>query len=170
MKATIKFAALVLMCAGAAHGAGDEGNISLATANQIIESAIKQARAADSNPVAVVVVDRGGHLVAVQREDGAGNMRPVLSTRKAQSSLLLNISSATLARFSENNPQTFDILQQSLDGQIVAIPGGVIIRDKDGMPIGAAGISGGSLSEEVDFLSNAIRQVGLVPDAGPPAQ
>ena len=151
-----------------AEAAGDEGNISLATANKIIASTLGHAHDAESTPVAVVIVDRGGHLVAVQREDGSGNMRPILSMRKATTSLLLNISSAALASFSVSNARTFDILQQGLDGKIVAIPGGVIIRDQDGAPIGAVGISGGSLSEEVEFVSKAIREAGLVPDPGPP--
>ena len=66
-----------------AEAAGDEGNISLATANKIIASTLGHAHDAESTPVAVVIVDRGGHLVAVQREDGSGNMRPILSMRKA---------------------------------------------------------------------------------------
>jgi len=153
-----------------AVAAGDEGNISLATANKIIAATIEQAREAESTPVAVVIVDRGGHMVAVQREDGSGNMRPILSLRKATTSLLLNISSGTLAGFSERQARTFDILQTGLDNEIMAIPGGVIIRDKDNAPIGAVGISGGSLSEEVEFVVKAIEGVGLVPDAGPPPQ
>jgi uncharacterized protein GlcG (DUF336 family) len=168
---TISVAVLVLMSSfNIAHASGDDGNISLATANKIIAATLKHAHEAKSTPVAVVVVDRGGHIVAIQREDGSGNMRPVLSLGKATSSLLLNIPSAALSRFSNTNARTFDLLQQSMDGKIVAIAGGVIIRDKNGAPIGAVGISGGSLSEEVDFVSDAIKEVGLVPDAGPPVE
>jgi glc operon protein GlcG len=161
---------LILSPLNTALAAGDDGNISLATANKIIAATLEQARVAESTPVAVVVVDRGGHMVALQREDGSGNIRPILSLRKATTSLLLNISSGTLAAFSENQARTFDLLQTGLDNQIMAIPGGVIIRDKNKAPIGAVGISGGSLSEEVDFVINAIEGVGLVPDAGPPAE
>lgn len=165
---TILSSFLLAFSINVAQAAGDEGNISLATANKIIASTLGHAHDAESTPVAVVIVDRGGHLVAVQREDGSGNMRPILSMRKATTSLLLNISSAALANFSVSNARTFDILQQGLDGKIVAIPGGVIIRDQNGAPIGAVGISGGSLSEEVEFVSKAIEEAGLVPDAGPP--
>jgi len=44
-------------------------------ASIIIDTAIAEARARSLAPLAVAVLDAGGHLVAYKREDGAGIVR-----------------------------------------------------------------------------------------------
>jgi len=48
--------------------------LTLAQANTIINAAINAARASSGPPIAVVVVDDGGHVKASQREDGASDV------------------------------------------------------------------------------------------------
>ena len=57
--------------------------LTLAQANTIINAAIDAARASGGPPIAVVVVDDGGHVKASQREDGAAMFRIDVSLGKA---------------------------------------------------------------------------------------
>ncbi len=57
--------------------------LNLAKANQIIAKALEKAREMKIKPVTVVVLDDGGHLKAMQREDGASMFRFDVATGKA---------------------------------------------------------------------------------------
>jgi len=57
--------------------------LTLAQANKIIESALAVARQGGYRAMAVVVLDEGGHVRAVQREDGASMFRIDIATGKA---------------------------------------------------------------------------------------
>ena len=57
--------------------------LSLAQANKIIAKALEKAREMKIKPVSVVVLDEGGHLKAMQREDGASMFRFDVATGKA---------------------------------------------------------------------------------------
>ena len=57
--------------------------LTLAQANIILAKALEASRAAGYKPMAIVVLDEGGHLKASQREDGAWgdeSWAPVLGT------------------------------------------------------------------------------------------
>ena len=49
--------------------------LSLQQATTIVESALRKARATNCAPLAVAVLDAGGHLKAFAREDGDGQWR-----------------------------------------------------------------------------------------------
>ena len=49
--------------------------VSLAHASTVVDAAIAAARNAGLNPLTVVVLDAGGHMVAVKREDRSGILR-----------------------------------------------------------------------------------------------
>ncbi len=50
-------------------------NLSLAAAAAIVDTALAAARAEAMAPMTVAVLDGGGHLVALKREDGSGILR-----------------------------------------------------------------------------------------------
>ena len=50
--------------------------ITLAQATTIVEATLAKGRELDLHPLTVVVLDPGGHAVALQREDGSGILRP----------------------------------------------------------------------------------------------
>jgi uncharacterized protein GlcG (DUF336 family) len=57
--------------------------LTLAQADTIATETLKSARAHQFAPMTVAVLDAGGHVVVVKREDGAGIMRVELATAKA---------------------------------------------------------------------------------------
>ena len=73
-------------------------DLPLAAANRIVERALEAGRAAGMKPLTVAVLDAGGHPVALQREDGAGILRPEIATGKAWGALGMGESSRALAR------------------------------------------------------------------------
>ena len=118
--------------------------LTLQQASAIVESALKKARESSCAPLAVAVLDDGGHLKTFAREDGAGIIRPQIAFGKAWGALGMGMGSRAFARRLTDNPQQqpfFAALAAMSDGRVVPVPGGVLIRDGSAI-IGAVGISG----------------------------
>ena len=139
--------------------------LSLAQANEIIEKALARAREMKIKPVSVVVLDAGGHLKAMQREDGASMFRFDVATGKAWAAVAMGASSRALAGRAKDNPNFFITLAATAHGKFLPQTGGVLIKDSKGAIIGAAGASGGTGDEDEAVCAFGIEQAGLVPDA-----
>jgi len=61
--------------------------LSLRDATTIVEASLKKGRETSCAPLAVAVLDAGGHLKAFAREDGAGIIRPQIAMGKAWGAL-----------------------------------------------------------------------------------
>src|SRR5215510_2435980 len=119
--------------------------ISLGQAMMIVEAALGKARETRCAPLAVAVLDAGGHLKAFAREDGAAILRPQIAMGKAWGALGMGFGSRTLARRIADQPQQasfFNALGVVSEGRMVPVPGGVLVRDGSREVIGAVGISG----------------------------
>ena len=80
-------------------------DITLQQATAIVEAALRKARETNCAPLAVAVLDAGGHLKAFAREDGAGIIRPQIATGKAWGALGMGVGSRALARRVADQPQ-----------------------------------------------------------------
>ncbi|HWU63012.1 MAG TPA: heme-binding protein [Ensifer sp.] len=116
--------------------------LKLSDANLIVDTALSEARARSFAPLAVAVLDAGGHLVAFKREDGAGIVRFDIAYGKAWGSLGMGFGSRELTERAAKSPTFISILATVSGGRIVPSPGGVLIRATSGEVIGAVGISG----------------------------
>jgi uncharacterized protein GlcG (DUF336 family) len=120
--------------------------VTLKQATTIVEAALRKGREMGCAPLAVAVLDDGGHLKAFAREDGAGIVRPQIAMGKAWGALGMGLGSRTLARrVAEQGPQQqafFAALNAMSGGRVVPAAGGVLIKDPSGSVIGAVGISG----------------------------
>lgn len=116
--------------------------LALSTASTIIDVALAEGRARKLAPLAVAVLDAGGHLVAYKREDGAGIVRFDIAFGKAWGSLGMGFGSRELTERGAKNPTFITVLAAVSGGRMVPSPGGVLIVDKDQRTIGAVGISG----------------------------
>jgi uncharacterized protein GlcG (DUF336 family) len=141
--------------------------LSLEQANKIIAGALKKAREMKIKPVSVVVLDRGGHLQAMQREDGASMFRFDVATGKAWAAVAMGTSSRAVAGRAKDNPNFFITLAATAHGKFLPQIGGVLIRDASGEILGAAGASGGTGEEDEAICAHGIEQAGLVADAKP---
>jgi uncharacterized protein GlcG (DUF336 family) len=141
--------------------------LSLVQANQIIAKALEKAREMKIKPVSVVVLDDGGHLKAMQREDGASMFRFDVATGKAWAAVAMGASSRALAGRAKDNPNFFVTLAATAHGKFLPQTGGVLIRDAKGAILGAAGASGGTGDEDEAVCAYGIEQAGFAADAKP---
>jgi uncharacterized protein GlcG (DUF336 family) len=139
--------------------------ITLKQANTIIEKAFAKAREMKIKPLGVVVLDSGGHVISMQREDGASMFRLDVAQAKAWASVAMGSSSKALGKRAKDNPNFFVSLAAVANGKFVAQVGGVLVKDKDGTIIGAAGGSGGTGEEDEACCVAGIEAAGLTADA-----
>lgn len=116
--------------------------VTLAQANEIIAAALAKGAAIDCRPLTVAVLDAGGHLVALQRQDTSSILRPEIATGKAYGALGMGMASGGLAKVAEERPAFMAALYAASAGRVIPVAGGVLIRDGDQAVIGAVGISG----------------------------
>jgi uncharacterized protein GlcG (DUF336 family) len=140
--------------------------LTLAKSLKIIDSALAKGKELGLKPLAVVVLDAGGHLKAFQREDGASMMRFEIASGKAYGALALGVGSRWLNAQAETRPHFLEGLSAVSGGKIVAIPGGVLVKDSTGAIIGAVGITGDTSDNDEIAAIAGIEAAGLTPDAG----
>jgi uncharacterized protein GlcG (DUF336 family) len=141
-------------------------SVSLDQARAIADAALAAGRAQGFQPLTVAVLDPGGHLVALAREDGSGILRPQIATGKAWGALGMGFGTRELAARAERMPSFVASLSAVSDGRIVPVPGGVLIRDPAGAVLGAVGISGDTSDNDETCAVTAIQATGLTPDTG----
>ncbi|MET1754427.1 heme-binding protein [Novosphingobium sp. RD2P27] len=115
---------------------------SLEQARTVIATTRAKGREMGLNPLTVVVLDAGGHLVGMEREDGAGFGRPDVASGKAAGALAMGVSSRKLGDMAAERPQFMAALSVAWSGKIIPAAGGVLIKDAQGMLLGAVGVSG----------------------------
>ena len=83
--------------------------ISLDQARTVIAATRAKGREMNLNPLTVVVLDAGGHLVAMEREDGSGYGRPDVAGGKAAGALAMKPT----AESARNGAVIFDMVSPS---------------------------------------------------------
>ena len=116
--------------------------LKLKHAETIMDAAIAEARKLNLAPLAVAVLDAGGHVIAFKREDGAGIVRFDIAYGKAWGALGMGFGTREIAARAEKFPAFITSLYAISQGRAVPSPGGVLILDEDRDVIGAVGISG----------------------------
>ncbi|NWA27816.1 heme-binding protein [Pseudomonas gingeri] len=140
--------------------------LTLNVAVSLASQAISAGRAISAAPLTIAVLDGGGHLVTLQREDGASLLRPQIAIGKAWGAIALGKGSRLLALDAQQRPAFVAALNSLGQGSVVPAPGGVLIRDLDGQVIGAIGITGDTSDIDEQCAISAVEALGLVADAG----
>ncbi len=135
--------------------------LSLDHARKILHGAFEKRIDADMNPLAIVVVDAGGHLVAFEREDGVPYGRFNVAHGKAAGALAVGVNSRTLETLAKDRPHFMAGVIGSLDGAVVPVAGGVIVLDADQNRIGAVGASGDTSDNDEIAVLAGIAAAGL---------
>lgn len=130
--------------------------ITLEQARQVIVGARAKGLELGLKPLTVVVLDAGGHLVAMEREDGSGYGRPQIALGKAAGALAMGTSSRALGEMAADRPTFIAALSAAWDGKLIPAAGGLLVRRQNGEIIGAVGVSG-DLSDK----DEAVAQWGL---------
>ena len=144
-------------------------SLTLSQATTIVQAALAKARETACAPLAVAVLDDGGHLKTFAREDGAGILRPQIAMAKAWGALGMGVGTRALAKRLADNPHMhpfFGALNAMSEGRVVPVPGGVLIRGAGGTTVGAVGISGDTSDKDEACALAGIAAAGLVGDTG----
>jgi uncharacterized protein GlcG (DUF336 family) len=142
--------------------------LTLDHASTIVDKALEKGRELKLHPLTVVVLDAGGQLKALKREDGSSLLRPEIAGGKAWGVLGMGFGGREFARRAAANPVFLQALMSASGGRIVPVPGGVLIRDAAGEIIGSVGISGDTSDRDEACAVHGIRSAGLTPDTGDP--
>lgn len=140
--------------------------LTLNIAVNLAGQALTAGREISAAPLTVAVLDSGGHLIALQREDGASLLRPQIAIGKAWGAIAMGKGSRLLALDAQQRPAFIAALNSLGQGSVVPAPGGVLIRDQEGKVLGAIGISGDTSDIDEQVAIRAVEAMELRADAG----
>jgi uncharacterized protein GlcG (DUF336 family) len=140
--------------------------LSLAQASTIIDAALSEGQKRGFAPLCAVVLDAGGHTLALKRDERASISRPEIATGKAAGCLGMGFGGRELAKRAAAVPSFFTALASAFPKGIIPIPGGVLIRDADGELLGAVGVTGDTSDNDEICAVAGIAATGLIADTG----
>ena len=141
-------------------------SVSLNQARAIVDACLAKARELELKPIAAVVLDDRASLVAALSEDGVSRMRSEIAFGKANAAIQLGIGSRALMERAEQQAYFIQAINGVAGGNLVPVPGGVLIRDQAGQLLGSVGISGDTSDNDEAAAVAAIEVAGLVAQAG----
>jgi uncharacterized protein GlcG (DUF336 family) len=134
--------------------------LDLAKTNIIVDAALENARKSKIRPLCVAVLDDGGNLKTLKRDDGASILRPQIAISKAWGAIGMGESSRQLGNRLKELPAFLGALSAMTGGKVVPVAGGVLIMDGE-VILGAAGASGASADEDEACVIAGIQAAGL---------
>ena len=140
--------------------------VTLEKANLMIQNAIDKAREIKINPIMVVLLDHRGAIKACLGEDGVSSLRFKIAHGKANGAFQMGMGSRALFNRAEQQAYFINAVNALTDGALVAVPGGVLIRDKNNNVVGALGISGDTSDNDEIAAIAGIESVGYIADIG----
>ena len=140
--------------------------LTLAQASQIVDAALAKGRSSSFLPLTAVVLDAGGHAVALKREDGSGIARVEIATAKAWGGLGMGFGSRELFERASKLPAFVTAYTMVAGGRAMPAAGGVLILDESGLVIGAVGLSGDTSDNDEVCAVAGIEAAGLKPKTG----
>ena len=122
------------------------GDLTLAQAQKVVAAAEAKAQA-QGTLMNIAVIDAGGNLKAFGRMDGAFLGSIDIALKKAKTARDFNMSSKELGDLAQPGKPLYGI-EVTNDG-LAIFGGGELLRDKSGTIIGAIGVSGSSVEDDM---------------------
>jgi uncharacterized protein GlcG (DUF336 family) len=141
-------------------------DLTLDKAREIVAAARAEGRTMDLKPLTVAVLDPAGNIKALEREDGASNMRPEIAIGKANGALAMGLGSRALFERAKAEPFFIQAMNELAGGSLVPVPGGVLIRNGNGAIVGAVGITGDNSDNDEAAAKAGIEAAGFAADGG----
>lgn len=136
-------------------------NLSLRRARTIIRKALEAGREAEMKPLSVIVLDAGGNIQAFEREDGASPGRFQIAHGKAYGAVMLGMAGTAQMQRAESQAYFIAAANGAFGGQMIPVPGGVLVRDAKGNVLGAVGVTGDTSDNDAAAAKAGIEAVGL---------
>ncbi|SIS99476.1 Uncharacterized conserved protein GlcG, DUF336 family [Roseivivax lentus] len=135
--------------------------ISLRRARTIIRKTLEHGKEAGMKPLSVIVLDTGGNIQAFERGDGASPGRFQIAHGKAYGAIMLGMAGTAQMQRAEAQAYFIACANGAFGGQLVPVPGGVLVRDAKGRLLGAVGVTGDSSDNDAAAAKAGIEAVGL---------
>jgi uncharacterized protein GlcG (DUF336 family) len=135
--------------------------ITIDVARTIVAQTLAKGHALGLKPLSVAVLDAGGHLIAFEREDGASPGRFAIAQGKAYGAIMLGVAGTAQQTRAENQAYFIAAANAAFGGQLIPVPGGVLVRDAAGEVIGAVGVTGDSSENDAAAATVGIEAAGL---------
>jgi uncharacterized protein GlcG (DUF336 family) len=137
--------------------ASQAAGLTLAVARRTVAAVLAEAEAMGV-PLSVAVVDAGDQLVAFERMDGADLVGITLARDKAFSALLNRMPTRDIAAVAQPGTEFYGY--DSLAGGRMVIFAGGMPLERDGVLVGAVGVSGGSAEQDQRAADAAVAAFG----------
>lgn len=138
-------------------------SIGLVTAKTITDGVRAAGKEYGLHPLTVVVLDAGGHVITVEREDGSSNNRFEIAYGKAYGALALGVGSRSLMARAEQQPYFINSAAAAIGGKLIPVPGGVLVKDETGTIVGCVGVSGDTSDNDELAAISGIKAASLTP-------
>lgn len=139
--------------------------LGLEQARAIIAGTRAKGRDMGLKPLAVVVLDAGGHVLAFEREDKAPPGRFAIAQGKAYGAVMLGMAGRAQMARAEAQSYFMAAINGAFGGKTVPVPGGILVRDAEGAVIGAVGVTGDTSDNDAEAGLAGIAAAGLTGEA-----
>ena len=136
--------------------------ISLRRARTIIRKTMEKGTEMGLKPLSVVVLDAGGHPIAFERGDGAAPGRFAIAQGKAYGAVMLGMAGKAQMARAEQQAYFMAAVNGVYGGQVVPVPGGILVKDAKGRTLGAVGVTGDTSDNDLEAGVAGIEGVNLV--------
>jgi uncharacterized protein GlcG (DUF336 family) len=140
--------------------------LNLEQAKVMISAALRKGAELGLKPLTIAVLDAGGHLIALERQDGSSFLRPKVAFGKAHGALALGMGSRAIYARAEAQAYFVSAVNALAGGDLVPVPGGVLVRGANGDIIGAVGITGDTSDNDELCAVAGIIAAGFDADTG----
>jgi len=120
--------------------------LSQSASDTVLAAATAEARAVGV-PMNVAVIDTGANLKAFLRMDGALLGSVDIALRKARTAALFGMNTEAIGEFCKPGGTSPGL--ENTNGGLVVFAGGIPLRDAGGHLVGAVGVSGGSVDQDL---------------------
>lgn len=127
-------------------------------AEQAIAAAITEAQQLGTQ-MCIAVVDSGADLKSFVRMNGAWVGSIDIAIKKAKTACFFGMNTGQIGQLSQPGNPLFGI--EHSNGGLITFPGGVPIVDKDGVLIGAVGVSGSSVENDHQVAKAGVDVIGV---------
>ena len=120
-------------------------NITLEQAQKAIEAGVQKSDQLGLK-MNIAVVDAGANLVGFARMDGAWLGSVDIAIRKAKTARFFDMNTGEIGQLSQPGGALFNL--ELSNGGLITFPGGIPIKDREGVIIGAIGVSGSTVEND----------------------
>ncbi|MEO9819215.1 MAG: heme-binding protein [Paracoccaceae bacterium] len=136
--------------------------VSANKARTIVRKTIEKGRELELKPLSVIVLDAGGNIVNFERSDGSSPGRFAIAHGKAYGAVMLGMAGTAQMARAEQQAYFMNAVNGAFGGQVVPVPGGILLYDKRGRIIGAVGVTGDTSDNDVIAGQAGVEAAGLV--------